>query len=242
MSSSTLGQREARVLARVREFVLRARELIDSITVRDLIDEGGLNPYMARALGMKTVEEVVEFFIYRRVERSLGTSFGAVLEDMLRILLGGVRGKDLKHKYGDWVGWWDIVLEDRRVVASVKSGPADMDKDQVMYFAQRAKEAIERGWTPFLLFAYGKKVFPVVEQYLRRSGLDPEKHLRVGKEIFREFLGNESYYERLLEILGEAGRGAGDIMDLIEEKAKRLANEIKKTYGEDLEKVLKATF
>ncbi|MEM2615107.1 MAG: PmeII family type II restriction endonuclease [Nitrososphaerota archaeon] len=237
-----MNPKEGAALRRVRKFVERAKELVEKISVDNLIEEGGVNPYMAKALGMRTIEEVVEFFVNRRVERSLGTSFGNVLDDVIRILLGGEKGRDLASKYGKWIKWWDIVLVSRKAVLSVKSGPADMDKDQVIYFVERAREAIQNGFFPFLVFAYGKQAFPVIEGYLRKEGLDPKRHLRIGKAVFEEFLSDSQYYREVLSIFHTAGVEAGDIFEIIEEKVKSLTEELKMKYGNDVNKMLEDMF
>ncbi len=233
---------EKEALKKVEEFVLRVKELIEKISADDLIEKGGVNPYMAKALGMKTIDEVVEFFVGRRVERSLGTSFGNVLDDVIRILLNGLKGKELVSQYGKWIKWWDVVLPDRRIVISIKSGPADMDKDQVLYFAQRAKEAEANDFRPFLVFAYGKRAFPIIENYLKEEGYAPEKYLRIGKAIFEEFLTDSTYYKTALEVFGIAGKEAGDIFELIEEKVKTLTDELKKRYNDDINRMIEDMF
>jgi len=233
---------EERALKRVKEFVSKAKELIEGISADDLIERGGVNPYMAKALGMKTIDEVVEFFVGRRVERSLGTSFGNVLDDVIRTLLGGLRGKEAAGRYGGWIKWWDVVLPDRKVVISIKSGPADMDKDQVLYFIQRAKEAEAKGFRPFLVFAYGKRAFPVIENYLREGGYDPEKYLRIGKSVFEEFLADPTYYKVALRLFSIAGEEAGDIFELVEERTRILAEELKKRYNNDVNRMIEDMF
>ncbi|MGB9615260.1 MAG: PmeII family type II restriction endonuclease [Fervidobacterium sp.] len=233
---------EQKALERVKEFVSRAKGLIEEISADDLIEKGGVNPYMAKALGMKTVDEVVEFFVSRRVERSLGTSFGNVLDDVIRILLGGLKGKELVSQYGKWIRWWDAVLPDKGIVISVKSGPADMDKDQVLYFAQRAKEAEAKGFRPFLVFAYGKRAFPVIENYLQEEGFAPEKYLRIGKAVFEEFLTSSAYYKTALKVFSAAGEEAGDIFELIEEKIRALTEELKKRYNDDVNRMIEDMF
>jgi hypothetical protein len=236
------ADKEYAALERVRGFVYRSRELIERISAEDLVQKGGVNPYLARALGMRTVGEVVEFFVGRRVERSLGTSFGNVLDDVLRILLGGRKGKDISASHGGWIAWWDIVLQDRKVVISVKSGPADMDKDQVLYFAQRAREAEEKGFKPFLVFAYGKEAFPVIEEYLKRGGFAPEAYLRIGSGVFQEFLADPRYHKKALEVFGAAGERAGDILMLLEEKVKELTETLEGRYGGDVNRMLEDMF
>jgi hypothetical protein len=234
--------RRREALERIKVFVLNAKKLIEGISVGDLIDKGGVNPYMARALGMSTIDEVVGFFVNRRVERSLGTSFGNVLDSVLRILVGGKAGKDLVNIYGKWIKWWDIVLPEEKIVISVKSGPADMDKDQVEYFADRAKEAKEYGFSPFLVFMYGKKAFQVIESYLRKNGLDPDECLRIGKSVFEEFLKDPTHYKYALELFQVAGNEAGDIFGLIESKINSLTEELKRRYNDDLDKMFEDMF
>ena len=236
------ARREAEALARIKEFVSRAKGLIDEITPEQLINEGGVNPYMAKTLGMKTIDEVVMFFVNRRVERSLGTSFGNVLDDVVGILLGGVKGRHICKSHGAWLKWWDSVLLDKKVVMSIKSGPADMDKDQVELFSQRAKEAEAKGFKPFLVFAYGKQAFPVIEGYLNKFGYPPAEYLRIGKAVFEEFQPEKDYYKKVLKVFDTAGEDSGDIFAMVEEKTKTITEDIKRRYKGDVNKMLEDMF
>lgn len=253
----SIRSREERALNVIREFSQKPAKLIENITVRDLIEEGGINPYLVKSLGFKKIDEVVEFFLHRRVERSLGTSFGTVLEKFICEILGGKKGRDLdprckRRKGGSkpWICWWDVVIdrpyvengeEWRGVVISVKSGPADMDKDQVEHFVVRAREAESNGYRPFLALVYGKKAWSVIPQTLKDKGLDPEKYLRVGKEVFEEFLGIEGYHTRALELFSKGGLGV-DLFELVEKKKEDLVKMLKDRYGDDLDALLKDTF
>lgn len=256
MAAEDIYKREERALKVIKEFSQRPAKLIKSITVADLIEKGGINPYLVKSLGLKKIEEVVEFFLFRRVERSLGTSFGTVLEKFIREILGGKSGKDLDprcRKRGGrkpWICWWDVVIDKpyredekewRGVVISVKSGPADMDKDQVEHFADKAKEAEDHGYRPFLVLVYGKKAWNVITQTLKDRGLDPKRYLRVGKEVFEEFLGVEGYHNKALELFNRGGLGI-DLFELIEKKKAELVEELRKKYGDDLDALLKDTF
>lgn len=235
--------RERHALDRIKEFSSKVRALVDRVTADDLIERAGVNPYLVKALGLKTIEEVVEFAINRRVERSLGTSFGNVLDDTIGLLLGGVKGKEQAKATGaKWLAWWDVILVGNRAVLSVKSGPADMDKDQVEYFAQRAREAEKNGYRPYLVFAYGKQAFSVIETYLRQNGLDPSTYLRIGKAVFEEFLGDPTYHLKAMGLFGVAGAGVGDLFTLIDGKAREVTEELKKRYGGDVNKMLMDMF
>jgi len=246
-------EREALALKHIREFVRHAKELIEGIKPEHLIEEGGLNPYMIAALGVDTIEDAVELFVYRRVERSLGTSFGNVIEAFLRDLLGGRSGKDMDHRCRGqesrkpWICWWDIVINRefekgrkkyRGIVLSVKSGPADINKDIVERFIQHAKEAEDDGYRPYLVLTYGKRAFTVAESTLRAWSLDPKEYLLVGRDIFKEFLGDPGYYERVIDLMRSVS-GEIDIFELMERKIKELTEELRKRYGDNIVRLLK---
>jgi hypothetical protein len=245
--------RESRALAHILEFTKKVEKLISEINVEQLM-EGGLNPYLIAALNIRDFEEIAELFVYKRVERSLGTSFGNVIEAFLAELLGGRSGKEdprckrgskLKH----WICWWDIVIEReverggkkyRGVVLSIKSGPADVNKDIVSEFIRHAKEAEAAGYKPYLVLTYGKRAFEVAVSTLKTEGLDPRDYLLVGRELFGEFLGDPNYYERVIDAIREVSAGVEvGVFDRIEKKIKEIAEELKKRYGNDLSKFLK---
>jgi len=250
-----LGSEDREVLAlrHIREFVRHAKELIEGIRPEHLIEEGGLNPYMIAALGVDSIEEAVELFVYRRVERSLGTSFGNVIEAFLRDLLGGRSGKDMDprcRRRGDkkpWICWWDIIMSRKfekdgkkykGIAISVKSGPADLNKDIIERFIQHAKEAEDNGYKPYLVLTYGKRAFTVAESTLRSWGLDPKEYLLVGRDIFKEFLGDPDYYERAIDLMRSVS-GEIDIFELMDRKIKELTEILRKRYGDDIVKLLK---
>ncbi|MCE4624963.1 MAG: hypothetical protein F7C35_03765 [Desulfurococcales archaeon] len=247
--------RETLALKHVHSFVKRVKRLIEGIELEDLLDKGGLNPYMIAALGINSIEEAVELFVYRRVERSLGTSFGNVIEAFLRDVLGGKSGRDLDpncktRKRGaekPWVCWWDIIIPRthekggkryKGIVISVKSGPADINKDIVERFIQHAKEAEEYGYKPYLALTYGKQAFTVAKSTLRAWGLEPQEYLLVGRDIFKEFLGDPDYYEHVIDLMKSAAEEI-DIFDLMNKKIKELTGELKRLYGNDIIKLLK---
>ncbi|RLE91025.1 MAG: hypothetical protein DRN04_13780 [Thermoprotei archaeon] len=219
------------------DFSRRAKELVEKISVENLLEEGGINPYIVASLGLKDLKEVVRLFVYRRVERSLGTSFGNVIEKVFRAFAGGISGKQAKKLYGQWIEWWDVVVPQEKIVISIKSGPADMDADQVRYFAQKAREAEGHGFRPLLVITYGKAAFSVIESTLRAEKLPPEKYLRVGREAIKELLGSEDYYIKLIEELRKKTGGV-DIFELIEKKVDELVDELKKRGFNTVEDIL----
>ncbi len=128
--------------------------------------------------------------------------------------------------------------EYKGIVLSVKSGPADLNKDIVERFIQHAKEAEENGYRPYLILTYGKRAFAVAESTLRAWGLDPKEYLLVGRDIFKEFLSDPNYYERAIDLMRSIS-GEIDIFGLMEKKIKELTEELRKHYGDDLVRLLK---
>jgi hypothetical protein len=81
-------ERVETALVAFREFSAKVADKVKGIKVDDVL-EGGVNPYLFASLGVKDFEDVAYFFVQKRVERSLGTSFGSVIEEFLRELLSG---------------------------------------------------------------------------------------------------------------------------------------------------------
>lgn len=180
-----------------------------------------------------------------------------MLEKFIRELVGGKDGKDLNKncrkrgvKNKPWICWWDVVVEKpytegektwKGLVIAVKSGPADMDKDQVEHFSDRAVDAENRGYRPFLALVYGKEPWSVIPQTMKNKGLDPGKYMRVGKNIFQEFFGNPDYFNRALELFSNGGLKK-DLFDLIEKRKEEISKKLKEKYGDDLNLLLSETF
>ena len=106
-------ERVERALVAFREFSAKVADKVKGIKVDDIL-EGGVNPYLFASLGVKDFGDVAYFFVQKRVERSLGTSFGSVIEEFLRELLSGKSGKEYPSCKGrgtkGWICWWDIVM------------------------------------------------------------------------------------------------------------------------------------
>ncbi|NJE30605.1 hypothetical protein E3E38_06030 [Thermococcus sp. 18S1] len=251
---TTLEERELLALEEMKEFARRAKELIAGITVETLVDEGGINPYMVAALGLD-LDTAIEMFIHKRVERSLGTSFGQkTMEKFLAVLLGGTRGKDLDGCTGrgqkPWYCWWDIIIQRPYtegnktfdgVVLAVKSSYTNVNKDIVEKFVDHAKEAIEHNYRPFLVFTYGKHIWSVVTSTLPQYGMNPEDYVIVGRQIYEKFLGvGREYYDELIEKIIETTKAEHlALSEAIELKVQELKRELHEMYGEDISRLLK---
>lgn len=113
----------------------------------ETLESGTINPYLVKVLGLSSIDDVIEFYVWQRVGRSVTTSFGSLIEKVTIRLTGAKKGN-----------WWDLVKENV-VYASVKSGPRDMDVDQVKHFITQAKVLLKKNpeAKPFIALTYGKE-------------------------------------------------------------------------------------
>jgi hypothetical protein len=177
------------------------------------------------------------------------------MEKFIAIILGGQRMGEhdsvcnSRSKDKPWYCWWDVIIDQpveedgktfKGILLSVKSGPADMNKDQVVQFSVYAKEAEKNGYRPYEILVYGKKASGVITSNLERQGLPPSKYLKVGKEIFEEFLDDADYYKQALTLFNKAGLEK-DLFLLIDEKKTQLAKELNEMYGDGIDKLLEDT-
>ncbi|MGC8988069.1 MULTISPECIES: PmeII family type II restriction endonuclease [Thermoprotei] len=244
--SPEIKEKVERALVVFREFSTKVADKVKGIKVDDIL-EGGVNPYLFASLGVKDFEDVAYFFVQKRVERSLGTSFGSVIEEFLRELLGGKSGKDYPGCMGrgakQWVCWWDIVIEGeykeggttfRGRVVSVKSGPANINKDILSEFAREAAQAEGQGYRPYLALTYGPRAFNVVNtlrESLRVAGArvdDPGHYVLVGRKVYEVLLG-QSIYDYVIKRASEIGVRV-DLRALIDEKVQEITEQLRKQY------------
>lgn len=217
---------ETEVKEYLKECIARNVKNIQKLTAKRLIAESAINPFLVRAMGIKDFDSLAKFYVYQRVGRSIMTSFGTAIEHMIRDLVSGNETK-----------WWDVVavINKKPHYISVKSGPRDMDKDQVTYFANQAKKAManDAAAIPIIAMGYGKSPWPIVPQTLQNEGLSPNKHLFIGQELYEYITGKKDYHKRLLEIVNEAADEAlkdCKIIEIIEAKIEEISKEFEKNY------------
>lgn len=208
------------------DFISNAGEIIGDLSAERMIEESAINPILAKALGFKDFESLSRFYVYQRIGRSLVTSFGMKMENLVKLVVDGEKGE-----------WWDVVKKSDKVnyYVSVKSGPRDMNKDQTVEFSRRAKKVMseDNKAHPLIGMGYGKKVWPVITDTLKKQGLDPEHHTFVGKRLYELLSGEKNFYLKLLDFVVnvESDMIKGKtILNLIDDKVNEISKEFKKKY------------
>jgi len=207
-------------------FVKNASVIIGKLSAERMIEESAINPILAKALGFKDFDSLARFYVYQRIGRSLVTSFGMKMENLVKLAVDGEKGE-----------WWDVVKKSGSVnyYVSVKSGPRDMNKDQTVEFSRRAKKIMSEDSKahPLIGMGYGKIVWPVITSTLKKQGLDPERHTFVGKRLYELLTGDKDFYKKLLDFVvnveSEVIKGK-TILQLIDEKVDEISKGFKKKY------------
>ena len=194
-----------------------------------------MNPFLIRALKLQTPEEVIRFNVYQTATRSIVTSMGFTIEKMVghsgaRM---GIRGE-----------WYDVVKEAKELTywIQVKSGPNDVDKDQVEHFSKQFSETEEaKNNLARLGIAYGKRGLNTIslnhiESYLGNW----QERLLIGKELW-EFVSDEkNYHKRVLRHIDKVSATllpGTSIAQEIENSITRIISEFESNYGEGKEGV-----
>ena len=191
-----------------------------------MIRDSSINPFLAKSLGLNDFESLARYYVFQHVGRSVVTSFGSNMEQMIKVLFTGERGV-----------WWDVVrkTKKRNYYVSVKSGPNDMDKDQAVHFASEAKKIMEEDPLafPVICMAYGKSQNVIPAKAMKDKGIDPKKHMVVGKKAYEIITGDPNFLDKVFKVTMNVKSSAGaekTILESIDDKVDEIAAEFKKSY------------
>lgn len=209
-----------------REFTRRQVENMSSLS----LDSLNINPLLIRSLNLKTPLEVLEFNVSAAVSRSIVTSMGYFVQKLLEVTSDEVEsvrsGWDLVKHGPDGKNHW----------IQVKSGPNDMDKDQILYWLHEIQEVEGRGDHGYIGMTYGKRKDSTVTLSLMNTYLpDMEIRTLVGRELWDFLSGDDQFHLRLfdgLRISASKILGSRSIQEEIEKKINDLLLEFKKRYGD----------
>lgn len=209
------------IKSELQEMAYRRFRVIDTIKARDL----DFNPYLLRILGLETPEEIAEFMVAERVERSIVTSYGQRIQKIAKEIAGrgtGVEGADIcKEKHG------------RRYYIQVKAGPNTVNKDISSEINRLLRSATRRnhGAVALLGMTYGRRdrVSSIVQRYSQVDWL-------IGRE-FWAFISDDpdcakEIYKIAEEVTQSVPDGGRSYRDRYKAKVREVADEIRRRYGD----------
>ena len=215
-----------------KDFVRKQAKVIDNITIEDL----NANPLLCRALKLNTPEEFLKFYAYSALSRSIVTSMGFLVQELMLYSNTNVYdGKNYPESYGTK---WDVVIEGLDGVRSyieVKSGPNDLDKTQILAYDRAIKKVLENNEKAFLGITYGKADGNYVSTSILETYVENwrDKTL-IGKDLWDYISNNESYHEILMNTIqetAEAFLGAESLIEKIDNKIESLLVDFDLNYG-----------
>ena len=211
-----------------RAFTKRQLNMIRSLSLENL----NPNPFLIKTLNLHTPLEVVRVNVYMAATRSIVTSMGFFVE---RLLLSS--SDDLEK--GPTGSGWDIIKTDRKSKKhwiQVKSGPNDMDKDQIVYWTQKIQEKIDQGDSAYIGITYGKRTNETVTFGIMKQLL-PDWKMRtlIGRELWDFINDDPEYHTKLFDTLRRAAQQIlqkNSICDEIEACVGRITGEFIDKYGD----------
>jgi len=222
-----------------RNFVKKQTKMLDDLT----LDKLSPNPFLVQCLNLKTAREVVELNVFMFATRSIVTSMGFFIEKLLLASSDSVsKGKKP----------WDLLVtrgKQKKSWIQVKSGPNDMDADQIRHWANLIAEKVRAGSNAYIGVTYGKRTTASVTMGLFGNYLPNwNKRTLIGRELWDFVSKDPNYHHRLFPLLSEAASQilkSESIEKRISDSVDRLTLEFSRRYkpkSQAVSKYLKAIF
>lgn len=228
----TLSIEENFIVILTKDFIQKQILAINNMTLEGL----NANPLLCRALKLNTPEEFVKFYTYSAISRSIVTSMGYLVQDLL--LYSSANVYDGKHYEASYGTKWDVVIEKLDGVRSyieVKSGPNDMDKTQILSYDKAINKVRENGERAFFGITYGKKDGTYVSTSILETYVaDWRNKTLIGAELWDYISDNSNYHMILMNTIqstAEAFLGTASLIEKIDNKIELLLDDFRRKYG-----------
>jgi len=222
-----IDERQAWILVLIRDFVKNSIKEIQETTLDTLL----INPFLIKAFGFDDHREVVTFYFYQKVTRSIVTSWGFAVEGLL--LCSGAEKSDLEG--------FDIKVERdmKEFHLQVKSSPNTMSIEQVRQLnvhIQKIKDTSKQ--VPILGMTYGKREQISTQIQSTLIGF-PESAL-IG-EKFWDFIAKEAgYCKRILDWINDVMKlQPTKFSETLENKKLSLIRDWENNWGSGIESINK---
>ncbi|MEG4852303.1 PmeII family type II restriction endonuclease [Microcoleus sp. B5-D4] len=211
-----------------RDFTGRQLVMVENLTLGKIHP----NPFLIRALNLDTPEEVVRLNVYMTATRSIVTSMGLFIQ---KLLISCSESAEIAPEESGWDAI-KTTSDGEKCWIQVKSGPNDMDKDQIVYWAAKIEEKIQEGDRAYIGIAYGKRTNKTVTLGLLKQILpNSEMITLIGRELW-DFVSEDTRYTvNLFEVLRQSASqvlAQSSIDEAIEMCSDRLIAEFIGKYGE----------
>lgn len=211
----------------LKDFVKNAITELKNTTLETLL----INPFMVKAFGFDDPKEVVTFYFYQKVTRSVVTSWGFTTEGLL-ICSGAEKseldGFDLKVKRNE-----------KNYHLQIKSSPNTMSVEQVRQLNTHIKNIKDKiNNIPILGMTYGKT--SQINSQIRGNLIDFEQSVKIGRDLWDFIADEKGHCQKMLDLIDEAmSKEPIKFSDELEAKKVLLFEEWKQKFGEGKDSIKK---
>jgi len=177
----------------IRDFVRHSVEELRKTQLENLL----INPFLVKAFGFDDHKEVVTFYFYQKITRSIVTSWGFTVEGLL--LCSGGEHSDISG--------FDITVKrnERNYQFQIKSSPNTMSIEQVRQLNTHIKNIKDKmSNIPILGMTYGTK--EQINSQIQSTLIDYPNSTMIGKELWDFIAGETGYCDKLLNLIDEIMR------------------------------------
>ena len=214
----------------IKEFLDKQVSMLENLSLNSLM----INPFLVKALNLKTPDEVIKFNLYQNVTRSIVTSWGICVQSILQ--------RSGAQKITERNSGFDIqkVYEDIVYYLQIKSSPNSMNVDMVRHFNTRVANLQKKGerYKALLGLTFGSKdeVGPQITNYIDL----PQSDVLAGKELW-DFISEETNFHckvlnAIVEVVAE-GSLPKNFSEMVEDKFEKLLDEWVNEYGDGQDSV-----
>jgi hypothetical protein len=189
-----------------------------------------INPFLAIALELKTPAEILKFNLYQSVTRSVVTTWGTTVEE----LLARCGADKFKVKNGRSGRRPDIskIKSGKEYLIQIKSGPNTMNVDMVQSLNEVIAEFSKSKPNAKVLLGmtYGKRT--MVSSQIRAGLKDYDRSSLIGRELWDFIKGQKDYHKKIFAILDKSAKGvlSAPFTELMSKKLAQLVEEWKLKY------------
>lgn len=191
-----------------------------------------INPFLMQVLDLKTPMEVLEFNLYQTVTRSIVTSWGTTVENLL-IRCGAEKFIEKSLRPGRRPDLQKN-LNGKKFYIQVKSGPNTMNVDMVNSLNEVISEYKEKEPdASFILgMTYGTK--GRISSQIKDNLYDFDKSILIGRELWDFISGEKDFHKELFRILDQSSKHytTQTFSEHLKARLIELVEEWKGKYGE----------